>query len=237
MEITPRLIDLVIVKNATSPTPLNGIVTYDLTVTNKGPDTATNVQVADPAPSGISYLTANPSQGTCSVTPALVTCSLGSIAAGQTVTIRITARATTVGRHVNTATVVGGGGRETNPADNTDDAETIVPAPLTPPTAKPKPAPELCRTLAVGPKLLRANGKAQTVTIRVVEGSKPAKGVSIRITGPGINRTVTTNAKGVVRVTLRPARAGILRFTITNAKACNAQRVGVVGVFEPPVTG
>ena len=79
VEITPRLIDLVIVKNATSPTPLNGIVTYDLTVTNKGPDTATNVQVADPAPSGISYLTANPSQGTCSVTPALVTCSLGSM--------------------------------------------------------------------------------------------------------------------------------------------------------------
>ena len=37
--ITPRLIDLVIVKDATSPTPLNGTVDYSLTVTNKGPDT------------------------------------------------------------------------------------------------------------------------------------------------------------------------------------------------------
>jgi len=62
------LIDLVIVKDATSPTPLNGIVHYTLTVTNKGPDTATNVQLADPAPAGITYLTANPSQGSCSVT-------------------------------------------------------------------------------------------------------------------------------------------------------------------------
>ena len=122
VDIKPRLIDLVVVKEASSPTPLNGIVNYSLTVTNKGPDTATNVQLADPAPAGITYLTANPSQGTCNLSPALITCSLGSIAAGQTVTIAITARATTVGSHTNTATVTGGGGRETNPADNVDTA-------------------------------------------------------------------------------------------------------------------
>ena len=52
---TPKLIDLVIVKDASSPTPLNGTVNYSLTVTNKGPDTATNVQLADPAPAGIEY--------------------------------------------------------------------------------------------------------------------------------------------------------------------------------------
>ena len=117
VEITPRLIDLVIVKEATSPTPLNGIVNYTMTVTNKGPNDATNVQVADPAPAGILYLTASPSQGTCSVTPSLITCSLGTVKKGQTVVIRVTARATTVGTHTNTATVTGGGGRETNPAD------------------------------------------------------------------------------------------------------------------------
>ena len=54
VDITPRLIDLVIVKEASSPTPLNGIVNYSLTVTNRGPDTATDVQVADPAPPGSS---------------------------------------------------------------------------------------------------------------------------------------------------------------------------------------
>ena len=63
VEITPRLIDLVIVKEATSPTPLNGIVNYTMTVTNKGPNDATNVQVADPAPAGILYLTASPGKG------------------------------------------------------------------------------------------------------------------------------------------------------------------------------
>src|SRR5207249_6685990 len=82
VDITPRLIDLVITKQATSPTPLNGIVRYQMTVTNKGPDTATNVQLADPAPAGITYLTASPSQGSCTVNPVLITCSLGSIAPG-----------------------------------------------------------------------------------------------------------------------------------------------------------
>ena len=75
VDITPRLIDLVIVKEATSPTPLNGIVNYSLTVTNSGPDTATNVQVADPAPAGHRVPDRDSVAGTCSLGPALVTCT------------------------------------------------------------------------------------------------------------------------------------------------------------------
>jgi hypothetical protein len=67
-------------------------------VTNKGPDPATNVQLADPAPAGITYVTVSASQGTCNLSPSLITCDLGTITPGQTVTINVTARATTVGR-------------------------------------------------------------------------------------------------------------------------------------------
>ena len=176
VDINPRLIDLVIVKEASSPTPLNGIVNYSLTVTNKGPDTATNVQLADPAPAGITYLTANPSQGTCNLSPALITCSLGTIAAGQTVTIAITARATTVGSHTNTATVTGGGGRETNPADNVDTAVTVVPAPLKPPVVKPQPEPAVCLSLTVSPKMIKADGKPDKVTAKVTAGRQAGQG-------------------------------------------------------------
>ena len=140
VDITSKVIDLVIVKDATSPTALNGTVQYTMTVTNKGPDTATNVQLADPAPTGITYLTASPSQGTCNVAPALITCNLGTIAPGQTVTVNATGRATQTGQLTNTATVTGSGGAEANPADNTDSATTTVPKPLTPPTPKPSPS-------------------------------------------------------------------------------------------------
>jgi uncharacterized repeat protein (TIGR01451 family) len=239
VDITPRLIDLVIQKDASSPTPLNGIVNYTLTVINKGPDTATNVQLADPAPAGITYLTANPSQGTCNLSAAIVTCSLGTIAPGQTVTIAITARATTVGSHTNTATVTGSGGRETNPADNVDSAVTIVPAPLKPPVVKPKPEPQVCMSLTVSPKMITADGKPDRVTAKVTAGSKRMKGVTVRVSGAGVSKSAHTNGKGVATLRINPKKPGIITVGAaeSNQKLCGPQRIGVVGVFLPPLTG
>jgi len=239
VDITPRLIDLVIVKEASSPTPLNGIVNYSLSVTNRGPDSATNVQLADPAPAGITYLTANPSQGTCALSPALITCSLGTIAPGQTVTIAITARATTVGSHTNTATVTGAGGRETNPADNIDSAVTVVPAPLRPPTVKPTPQPEFCLALTVSPQMIKADGKLDKVTVKVTAGSKRVKGAKVVVSGAGVRKSATSNGKGLAVLRINPKKAGIITITAleTNQQLCGPKRIGVVGVFLPPLTG
>jgi uncharacterized repeat protein (TIGR01451 family) len=243
VDITSRLIDLVIVKEASSPTPLNGIVNYSLTVTNRGPDTATDVQVADPAPAGIAYLTATPSQGTCNLGPAVVTCSLGTIAPGQTVTIAITARATAVGSHTNTATVTGSGGRETNPADNSDSAVTVVPAPPTtkpPPPSTPKPpVSEPCIALTVSPRMIKADGKPDQITVRVTAGKRRMKGVKVTVRGAGVERTGTSNGKGLVVLRINPRKAGIITVSAreTNRKLCGPKRIGVVGVFLPPVTG
>ena len=208
-------------------------------MTNKGPDTATNVQLADPAPAGITYLTANPSQGTCNVSASLITCSLGSIAAGQTVTIAITGRATTVGSHTNTATVTGGGGRETNPADNVDSAVTIVPAPLRPPTVKPSPEPAVCLSLTVSPKMIKADGKPDKVTAKVTAGKKRVKGVKVIVSGAGVSKAAKTNGNGVAVLRINPKKPGLITVTVaeTNQKLCGPKRIGVVGVFLPPLTG
>jgi uncharacterized repeat protein (TIGR01451 family) len=237
--ITPRLIDLVIVKEATSPTKLNGIVNYTLTVTNKGPDTATNVVMADPAPAGIQYQSATPSQGSCAVTPALVTCQLGTLAPGQTVTIAVKGKAIAVGTHVNTATVTGDGGRETNPADNTDSAQTVVPAPVTPPVKPPsKPVVEKCAYLTVTPKMIKADGKKDRVVAIVRSSKRPMKGVKVTVRGGGVRKSAVTNGKGVAVVVVNPSKPGVITITAVNqGDPCGARRIGVVGVFLPPVTG
>jgi uncharacterized repeat protein (TIGR01451 family) len=237
--ITPKLIDLVIVKDATSPTKLNGTVTYTMTVTNKGPDTATDVQLADPAPAGIEYQSASPSQGSCSVGPALVTCNLGTLAAGQTVTITVSAKATSVGTHVNTATVTGSGGRETNPADNTDSAQTVVPAPLKPPTVKPKPpVVEVCLSMTVTPKMITADGKPDRVKAKVRAGKKPSQGTKVVVRGKGFTKTGRTNGKGITVIVVNPKKPGLITITTRNKQqSCGAKRIGVVGVFLPPLTG
>jgi uncharacterized repeat protein (TIGR01451 family) len=238
VDIVAKVIDLVIAKDATSPTPLNGTVTYAMTVTNKGPDTATNVQLADPAPAGITYLTATTSQGTCVVTASLVTCDLGTIAPGRVVTITVTARATQVGQHTNTATVTGSGGGEANPTDNVDTATTVVPAPITPPTPKPKPKPKpVCMTVTVLPTMLKADGKADSITVRVTAGKKRAPGVVVLVTGKDIRKTARTNRQGIAVVKINVKSPGLLRVTTVSKESCGAKQIGVIGVFTPPLTG
>jgi uncharacterized repeat protein (TIGR01451 family) len=246
VDILPRLIDLVLSKAATSPTPLGGVVTYTLTVTNRGPDTATNVQLADPAPAAVTYLSASPSQGSCALTAALVTCSLGTLAPGQTVTIAVTGRATRVGQHPNTATVTGEGGREQNPADNVASALTVVPAPATPPTTpkqkpKPKAKPEqdVCLALTVSPKMVTADGRPDRVRVRVSAAGRRVAGQKVLVTGPGVRASARSDRRGVAVLTVNPTRPGLVTITAveTERKVCGPRRVGVVGVFLPPVTG
>ena len=233
VEIIERLIDLVIVKRASTPTPVNGIVNYSLTVTNKGRDTATNVQLADPSPAGITYVTANPPQGTCSLSPSLIICRLGSIAAGQTVTTSITARGTVVGSHTNVATVTGSGGRETNPADNVDSATTVIPQPLMAPTP---PKPGACLELTVSPRLLKADGKIDRIVVTVKDDGKPVARARVLVTGAGVRKTGRSNGDGIAVLFVNPEKAGLLTVSTFKTKrpACGVERIGVAVVFLPP---
>ena len=106
-----------------------------------------------------------------------------------------------------------------------------------PPVKPPVVAPEICNTVTVTPKMLKGNGKSQKITVKVTQGKKGVAGAKVKITGPGISKTVTSGKNGKVTVTVKPSKPGIIRVEIQNKKACNTQRIGVVGVFEPPVTG
>ena len=57
-------------------------IAYSMVVKNNGPNQAHNVVVSDAAPSGVTFLavTTQPVNGSCSVTPALLNCSLGTLA-------------------------------------------------------------------------------------------------------------------------------------------------------------
>ena len=71
----------------------------------------------------------------------------------------------------------------------------------------------------------------------MTEAGKAVKGARVVVSGPGIKKTGRTNARGFVTFVVKPTKPGIIRVEIKGAKACNTQRIGVVGVFEPPVTG
>ena len=84
--ITVRpLVDLKLTKVASNPTPTaGGPVSYTLTLINNGPSPATGVTLTDPLPSGLSFLSASASQGSCSASGQTVACQLGTLAPGGT---------------------------------------------------------------------------------------------------------------------------------------------------------
>ncbi len=75
-----------------SPDPVltGGNVTYAVTITNQGPDSAAGVILSDSLPAGASFVAATPSQGTASQSGGVVTASLGNLAAGASALVNIT---------------------------------------------------------------------------------------------------------------------------------------------------
>jgi uncharacterized repeat protein (TIGR01451 family) len=101
-------------------------VVYTITVSNSGPQTASNVVVTDTIPAGTTFVSAVASQGSCSGT-ATVTCTLGAITAGGTATITLTLTAPAAGATLtNSATVVNTPESDPNPANNTSAPATTV---------------------------------------------------------------------------------------------------------------
>ena len=62
---------------------------YTIEVTNNGPDTATGASLTDTLPAGVTFVSANASQGTCNEAGGTVTCDLGTINVGDSVMVTI----------------------------------------------------------------------------------------------------------------------------------------------------
>jgi uncharacterized repeat protein (TIGR01451 family)/CSLREA domain-containing protein len=99
-------------------------VTYTLTVSNNGPNAASGIGLSDPLPGTARFVSSSTTQGTCTGTSTVV-CQLGSISKNGSATVTIVARLTTAGSVTNTA-VVDGTESDTNQANNTASAITIV---------------------------------------------------------------------------------------------------------------
>jgi len=94
-------------KESRDPVMVNNPLTYTLNVDNHGPSPATGVHVTDPLPAGLTFGSATPTQGTCSLNGSTVTCDLGVLPAFAQATITLAVTPTTVATITNTASVTG----------------------------------------------------------------------------------------------------------------------------------
>lgn len=127
--------DMQIVKSgAPSPATVGQPITYTLLVTNAGPSTANGVTVTDVVPAGMTFVSANSTQGTCSGT-VTVTCNIGTMNSLATATVTLVLTPTAPADYSNTATVAAA---ETDPnlANNTSTVRITA-------AAAPNPVPAL----------------------------------------------------------------------------------------------
>jgi uncharacterized repeat protein (TIGR01451 family) len=119
--IASVLADLALV-NAASPDPvgIGAELTYKLTVTNHGPLAAAGVVVTDTLPAGVTLISAETSQGSCTDT-AKVQCSLGTLGNGGSVIVTIRVKPTAAGTLENVAGVT-----STTPDPKLNDNAALV---------------------------------------------------------------------------------------------------------------
>jgi hypothetical protein len=199
-----------------------------MVVTNNGPNSDTGVKIQDPMPAGNAYVSASSTQGTCTG-GAILNCDIGDMAADASVTITLVTTPSTPGTQSNKV-VVSGDRPESDYANNTATASVVVQAPFK----------IYCVAVSrITPKQLFVGRKA-TLTIHVTQHRKAKKGIRVRIRGKKFNvLTKRSNAKGIIKRVVKMKRAGILTFTpLTNGGVTRCvSRIGVTGVFTPPVTG
>ena len=164
--------DLALTKaDSADPVFTGGTITYDLSVQNNGPSSATGVTVTDNLPANFVYVSATPSQGTCDEASSVVTCGLGTVANGGSATVQIAVTPQSAGTSTNTASV------QTTAIDlvpgNNDASEstTVLPAPQ---------LADLALTKADSPDPAVAGG-ALTYNI-TVENNGPSNATGVTLT-------------------------------------------------------
>ncbi len=112
--------DLELIKQGSDNFVLVGSnLTYTLTITNRGPDTATSVTVTDALPAGVTFVSASDD---CTNVAGLVVCNLATLTSGQTTNLAIVVTATVEGLLTNLATVAAA---EADP-NTTNNTDTVV---------------------------------------------------------------------------------------------------------------
>ncbi|HEX4950055.1 MAG TPA: SBBP repeat-containing protein [Blastocatellia bacterium] len=88
-----------------NPVMVNSNQTYTITAANNGPSPATGVRISDTLPTGVSFVSATSSQGSCAHNNGVVTCTLGALDKQKSATITLIVTPTVAGKLNHTVTI------------------------------------------------------------------------------------------------------------------------------------
>jgi uncharacterized repeat protein (TIGR01451 family) len=98
---------------------------YNVSVNNLGPATASSVRLTNALPSGVTFVSASATQGSCALQPEGVVCELGTLAPSTTIVATVTVTPTVLGALTNSISV-GASGLDLVPGNNSTRATTTA---------------------------------------------------------------------------------------------------------------
>jgi len=107
------------------PVGVGSNIVYQVTIGNDGPSVATGLVFTNLLPDEVSFVSASPSQGSCSVNGPVLTCDLGTLAPGGNVSLQIEVTANVPGLVVN-APALTADQVDTDPVNNLPSVTTLV---------------------------------------------------------------------------------------------------------------
>jgi uncharacterized repeat protein (TIGR01451 family) len=137
-------------------------LTYHLVANNYGPDPADNLTVTDVIPSTSQFVSATPSQGSCSGTDTIV-CNIGTLDNGGQATIDLTVATPSDPMTITNSVSITG--PALNDIDLTDNSSSLMTTVFTPGTGDVTPPQELYSQMLD----TNANGRVDTVVVQFNE--------------------------------------------------------------------
>ena len=220
--------DLRVTKAVSDSAPgVGALLTYTVAVTNFGPSDATSATIHDMLPSGLTFVSALPSQGTYDPTTGVWT--IGAIPVTASRVLSITARVTAASSLTNTATRQSSTPVDPNPANDGDDV-----------TSAPSLIADLAVTKTPGSPAVAAGTEASWTIVVTNNGPSDVVGASVTDVFPaGLTGATWTCAASVGSACGALSGAGSIATTVNLAARrysdvhrcgpCRAVRHGTTG--------
>jgi uncharacterized repeat protein (TIGR01451 family) len=227
--------DLQVTKDGPSTLVAGTDVPYTIVLTNLGPDDASTVDLNDPIPPGMTFVSINQPGGFACSTPAVgsggtVDCTNATMTAGTSVTFNLVV-------HLDPSTPPGTFFTNIATASSPDDPNDENNQGVSVGSTAPPPTGDLAVT-KVGPDTAAANTDV-TYTINVFNGGpQAASTVTVTDTLPGNMTFVSlTGTTGFSCTTPSPGAGGTITCTIASYPANTGQIFTLVGHIPPGTAG
>jgi uncharacterized repeat protein (TIGR01451 family) len=228
----PQLADLTLSKTVSNATPNVGdAITFTITLTNNGPDPATNVNVADLLPAGLTFVSATPSQG--SYNSGTGVWSAGTVTTSTPQTLQIQATVVNPAPQMNTASISHSDQFDPNPGNNSAGAAvTPQQADLVVAKSVSNPTPNVGDTITYTIRLF--NDGPDAATNVTVQDTLPAEVAFVSATPSQGTYVAGTGHWAVGTVTPGPPQTLVITATVVSPNpGANTASVLSADQFDP----